>query len=439
VFRPNLGPVALAVCAWIAAAPPSFAQTQVLDASEPVAITSTTPVVIDSVAVETAGLRDVALVAHLYAEGSDFNGGGYEFRLERTSPSFGVVGTIDWAPAEALSASPIGDTISLVGFDLDQDAPATYRLVGQKIDAGAANLTVTARGIDAIHRNAGTLVSGARASGSIGIPASTTTELGATVQVDLIFTSDVLLVGHVTLTKAPGTGGTYGIGICDAEGEFVGVAQWQHALEAAETNAIAVVAYVANLTADTTFSLCAYRSGEAPVATATFRSLVAVRATNTISGSAALPGAAPPLLSTSLTSIWVLEVANVDPDGMAIVVQTNTLGENIDHALYDFGIHRGSCAGERLGATGVRQSADEVDAALVDPILLTAWDPSPEGVESYAFCGRKTSPAAADLGFYALEMAALPLPAPEPAGAAATLAGVAAVLALARARRTRAR
>lgn len=419
-------PIALA-----AATPPSAsAQTQVLDGSDPVVIASTTPVVIDTVTVASEGARDVALVAHLYAEAVNLNGAGYEFRLERVSPApAATVGTADWAPAAALSANAIGDTVTITGFDQDVEAPAAYRLVGQKIDAGAANLTVTARGIDAIDRNAGSIVSGARAAGSVVLDTESTTLVS--VDVDAVLSSDFLVVGHVTLSKGAGANGSYVFGICEGDGGSIVTSVWGVHAATPETDVVPVLAYIPNLTQDTTLSLCGARS-DGPSATATFRSLFAVRSLSAIVGSTSTAGVG--LLSTARTPIWILEVPDPDPDGMAVVANV-VVGVVGAHQLYEFTLHRGSCAGSQIGATGFRPGAAAAPDMDSESVLLTGFDPVPAGVESYALCGRKTNAAAPDASIFVNTMSALPLPAPEPTSTASALACTAAVAALARRRK----
>jgi hypothetical protein len=63
-------------------------------------------------------------------------------------------------------------------------------------------------------------------------------------------------------------------------------------------------------------------------------------------------------------------------------------------------------------------------AGIVLSPLLTAFDPTPDGVASYAVCGRKASAAAPDMGFLALSVVALPLPVPEPSSALAAAAAL---------------
>ena len=415
-------------------APAAFAQTQVLDAAEPVSITSTTPAVIDTVSVDVVGTRDVGLAAHLYVEGTNFNGNGYEFRLERVTPSASVVGTATWAPAAALNASVAGDTIAITGFDEAVATPAVYRLVGQKISAAAANLTVTARGIDAIQRNAGSIVAGSRAAASVVVNASTLTPIH-TLDVSVPFPGDVLLWGHVTLSKpSGGDDGAYGVGICDQAGASLAVDIWLPGAHTPETNVVSVVALDTDVPDDTSYSICASKVGNAPVATATFRSLQAVRAL-ALEGSAGGPGAAAAVASTAYGAIWILDVANTDPEGMAILLQTSLVTTGLANHLYEFGIHRGSCAGTRIGAAKWRPGAGPVDPDVSDTLLVTGFDPSPGEPQSYAFCGRKTNAAAPDLQFYTIRMAAAPLPVPEPGAAMAAITSGVALVAMARSRR----
>jgi len=409
----------------------ALAQTQVLDGSDPVAIASTTPIVIDTVTVASAGTRDVVLVAHLYAEATNLNGGGYEFRLERVSPApTATVGTADWTPAAALTASPIGDTVAITGFDLDVEGPAAYRLVGQKIDAGAASLTVTARGIDAIDRTAGSIVSAARAAGSV--PIGTTATSLVDVDLDAVLGSDFLLFGHVTLSKSAGADGTYLGAVCEEGSSGLISSGWAVSVETPETNVLPVLAFVPNLASDTTVSSCIARASDAPSATATFRSFAAVRSFNAIVASTSTQQILLP--STSRTLLWILDVPDPDPDGMAIFANATLAVVGPAHHLYELTLHRGSCAGAQVGATGFRPGAGAVSDQDVDSVLLTGFDPSPTGVESYALCGRKTNVAAPDLAALFLTMAALPLPVPEPSPAAALLVGAASVASLARRR-----
>lgn len=427
----RLGGTLLAV-AWLSSS--AFAQTQVLGAGETVVITATTPVVIDTVAVDVAGTRDIGLAAHFYVEGSGFDANGYEFRLERVTPSAAVVGTVNWAPAAALNASPVGDTVAITGFDDSVPTPALYRLVGQKISAAAANLSVTARGIDAIERNAGTIVAGSRAAGSVAVTASTFTPIH-TLDVTVPFPADVLLWGHVTLSKpSGGDDGGYGIGICDELGTSISTDTWFPGAQTPETNVLSVVALDAGVPNDTSYSICAIRVGDAPSATATFRSLQAVRALS-LEGSAGGPGAAAPVASTAYAAIWILDVANTDPEGMAVLVQASPFAASSANLLYEFGIHRGSCAGPRIGAAGWRPGEGPVGADASDTLFVTGFDAAPDEPQTYAFCGRKTNAAAADLNFYGMRMATAPLPVPEPTGAAVTIVGIAALGARTRSRR----
>lgn len=411
------------------------AQTQVLDASEPVAIQSTTAVVIDTVSVTTAGTRDVALAAHVFVEGLQFNGGGYEFRLERVTPSVSVVGTVNWAPAVALNASLAGDTVAITGFDEGVATPATYRLVGQKTSAGAANLVVNARGIDAIDRVAGTVISGNRAAASVAVSASNNTPIH-TLQVDVPLPSDVLLWGHVTITTPGGTDGIYGISICDGAGDSVATEAWIPGAGTAETNVVSLVGLDLDVAGDTSYSICAARAGNMPIATATFRSLQALRSTSTIHGSQGIPGDAPPVTSTAYSAVWIIDAPTTHPDGMAIFVQTSPFAAGYQNLLYEFGIHRGSCAGARLGSAGWRPGLSPNAEQSSDPLLVTGFDPAPGEPQSYAFCARKANAAAPDLIFYGIKMAAAPLPAPEPGSAGAAIAVFAALYAIARSRRT---
>lgn len=409
------------------------AQTQVVDTSDPVVIVSTTPVVIDTVSVATAGTRDVALAAHLSVLGSGFDGGGYEFRLERTTPSVAVIGTTNWVPAVALNASAAGDTLSFTGIDEGVAAPATYRLVGQKLDADAPTLVVTPRGIHALDRIASTVVEGVRAAGSLGVSSTTLAPI-LSLDVDVPLASDVLLWGHVTLATPGGSDG-YGIAICDAAGSAVGASVWFPGAGTAETNVVAIAAWAENVAGDTTFSLCANRVGSMPVATATYRSLQSVRATSGIFGNFGDPGDAPTLTGTSYTPIWIMDAATPHPDGMAILLQTTLVTLGYDNQLYEFGIHRDSCAGTRLGGATWRQGESPTTDSATDPFFMTAFDPLPSEPQSYALCARKANAAAPDLSFYGITMAAAPLPAPEPAGAAMVLASVAVLASLAHSRR----
>ena len=141
-------------------APRAGAQVQDVTFDDPIQITSTTPVAVESISVSGDAPFDVALTAHVYAEGGGFNHERYEIGICKGSASGAFVGRALWRPGDkTVARGPYeSDTIAITGFDANVSGSATYVLCVRKFDSGAPDLRLYPRGINATQAPAGTSI-----------------------------------------------------------------------------------------------------------------------------------------------------------------------------------------------------------------------------------------------------------------------------------------
>ena len=427
------------------------AQVQEVSFDDPVEITSTTPVAVESIHVSGDAPFDVALAAHVYAEGGGFNHDRYTIGICKGSATGAFVGSTLWRPGDkTVARGPYeSDTIAVTGFEANVSGSATYVLCVSKFNADAPDLTLYPRGINATQAPAGTSLRGFEVTDFDSGVTLTSTSLASfgSLVVDAAIASDVLLTAHVRL-EAPGFGGGYGydFGICrgDASGPMVGRALLRPPSSADgsanQADQITLTGFDPGVFGPVTYVLCGGKSQVgAPNVSVSSRGMhaVAAPAGSTLFGSeqvAVLPSFG------LLDSIEPLSSVTVTGDGVYSVRLTGHVyleGSAFDGgSRYAIGICRNDENGPLVGYTYWRPNTRTTDNAYVgDTLALTGYDAHRSGTTTYVLCaGNRDYSAPTATAF----MRGLVAQVPDPGGALAFATGASALAALRAARSRRA-
>lgn len=384
----------------VVAAAPAAAQVQEVGFDDPIYVESTTPVALESIEVADEAPFDVALTAHVYAEGTGFAHERYEIALRRGGAAGAVVGSAIWRPGDKTVARGDyeGDAIALTGFDASVASATTYVLTARKIEADAPTIRIYTRGLDASAAPAGTSLRGFQVTdeSSVQITSTTPASLGSLV-VDAGAGSDVLLAAHVQLEGTGlGEGVRWGIGICrgSAAGPQVGRAVHRPPSSAApsanQADTVALTGFDAGAQGSTTYVLCGAKiDANAPTVSARLRGMHAVAA----------PAGTALFGSQQLTILPIVELDDASQTLAAVTVSGDGVysvrlaghvyleGEAFDGSRYPVGICRGDASGPLVGYAYWRPETRGTDGFYVgDTIALTGWDPHRSGATSYVLC-----------------------------------------------------
>src|SRR5690606_974937 len=202
-----------------ALAAPARAQVQEIEFADEIVVDSTTRVALATLPVAGAGAHDVALTAHVYLEGSDFDGSRYTVGICRESATGDLVGLGFWAPGAKAPANGVyeADVVTVTAFDPSVTLPASYVLCASKESESSPAVTAYLRGFNADVAPPGTRLAGSSPTGLVELqPISSTTAIAVGgVTVDAGAGSDVALVAHVVLRGSDlGEGYFYDVSLC---------------------------------------------------------------------------------------------------------------------------------------------------------------------------------------------------------------------------------
>jgi hypothetical protein len=434
---------ALWCLAWLSVvAPRAGAQVQERTFDDQIEITSTTPVAVESIHVSGDAPFDVALTAHVYAEGSGFNHDRYEIGICKGSASGAFVGSTLWRPGDKTVARGAfeADSIALTGFEANVSGSATYVLCAGKFNAEARDLTLYPRGINATQAPAGTSLRGFEVTDFDAGVTLTSTSLASfgSLVVDAAVASDVLLTAHVRLEGSGfGEGNSYDFGICrgGTSGPMVGRALLRPPSSANgsanQADQITLTGFDPGVFGPVTYVLCgAKRDVIAPNVSVSSRGMhaVAAPAGTTLFGSeqvSILPS------FDLLDSMAPLSAITVTGDGAYSVRLTGHVyleGYAFDASRYAIGICRNDENGQLVGYAYWRPNTRDTDNAYVgDTLTLTGYDPHRRGATTYVLCaGNKDYSAPTAAAF----MRGLVAQVPEPGEALAFAMAISALAAL---------
>jgi hypothetical protein len=440
----------LSILAWCLGAPAAHAQVQNLDLHDTVTITSTAPVAVASVTAQGTGTGDVALSAHVLLEGAGFDYDDYQIALCKGSATGGHVGEAFWTPGDKTPTTQVfeGDTLAVTGFDHAVTLPATYVLCVSKLSDTSPDLTAFVYGLNARSAPVGATLFGTESYGVVEVQTvdSTSWSQLAAITVAAPSASDLVLTAHVVVGGLGlGNGFAYEFGICKetAGGTLVGDTRWRPPLTASagtsSGDTIALTGFDANVSGTLHYLLCARKvDASAPALTALELGLHAVRAPTgtTAFGTEAI---GTPLSATvdsgSFVPVSSLDVNGTAPYSVRLTAHAFVEGQGYDlHALYEFGICRGSATGPEVGVAFWRPIRMDSDTHYIaDTLTLTGYDRYRTAPTTYVVCARKFDPSAPTVSVYPNGLVAT---VPEPAGGASTLA-VVGLLASLRARQVR--
>ena len=385
---------------WIAIClAPAIASAQVQETTfgDPITISSTTPVAVESIAVSAAGSYDVALTAHVYAEVTGADGGRYRIGICAGSASGPQVGSALWRPGDRTPRrSPYeSDTTTITGFDAGVTGPTTYVLCVSKFDSGSPDLTLYPRGLDAVTAPAGASLAGSQVTDfDSNVDITTTSGVAlASVTVDAGAGSDVLLTAHARL-EAAGLGDGYRYEITlrrgSALGPLVGRAFWRPAQSAGtyQADSIAVTAFDEDVTGPITYFLTGFQFDiGAPDAIASLRGMHAIvaPADTTLFGTQQLTTTPFTVLGSSsaaLASVTVDAGTEVRLTGQAYL-EGSALGGH----RYTLGICRDDASGPLVGSAVWRPNTQDTDSSFVgDTVAVTGYDSGLSGPTTYVLC-----------------------------------------------------
>lgn len=427
------------------AAAPAAAQVQEVGFDDPILVESTAPVAVESIEVTGTSPFDVALTAHVYAEGTGFAHERYEIAIRRGSAAGALVGRAIWRPGDKTVARGYyeGEPIALTGFDAGAAGPTTYVLTASKIEADAPAIRLYPRGLDASAAPAGTSLRGFQVTDDSGVAlASTTpTSLGSLV-VEAGAGSDVVLAAHVQLEGSGlGEGVRWTIGICrgSASGPQVGRAVHRPPSSADpsayQADTVALTGFDAGVQGSTTYVLCGAKiDANAPSVSARLRGMhaVAAPAGTALSGTqqlTILPGVE---LDDSSQALAAVTVSGDGVYGVRLAGHVYLEGEAFGGSRYAVGICRGDASGPLVGHAYWRPETRSVDGFFVgDTLALTGWDPHRSGATSYVLCASSRDSGAPLVTAFERGLVAQ---VPEPSAALALAAAALALAALPAAR-----
>jgi hypothetical protein len=427
------------------ASPAVHAQVQNLDLHDTVAITSTTAVAVASVTAQGTGTGDVALSAHVLLEGAGFDYDDYQVAICKDSATGSHVGEAFWTPGDKTPTTQVfeGDTLFVTGFDHSVTLPATYVLCVSKISDTSPDLTAFVYGLSVRSAPVGATLFGTEAYGLVEVQTISSTSWAqlATITVPAPSASDVVLTAHVVVGGLGlGNGVAYEFGICKetAGGTLVGDTRWRPPLTASagtsSGDTIALTGFDANVTGTLHYILCARKvDASAPTLTALELGLHAARAPTgtTAFGTEAI---GTPLGATvdsgSFVTAASLDVSSGSaPYAVRLTAHAFVEGQNYDqHALYEFGICRGSATGPEVGVAFWRPIRMDSDTHYIaDTLTLTGYDRYRTVPTTYVVCARKFDPSAPTVTIYPNGLVAT---VPEPGGAAPALVALGLLAAL---------
>jgi hypothetical protein len=440
---------ALWFLAWFSVvAPHAGAQVQDVTFDDQITITSTTPVAVESIGVSGDAPFDVALTAHVYAEGGGFNHERYEIGICKGSASGALVGSTLWRPGDkTVARGPFeADVIAITGFDANVSGSATYVLCVRKFDSGAPDLRLYPRGINATQAPAGTSLRGFEVTdfdSTVTLASTSFASFGSLV-VDTAVASDVLLTAHARLEGAGfGSGYGYEFGICrgDASGPMVGRALLRPPSSAGGANQadqITLTGFDPGVFGPVTYVLCGAKSqAGAPNVSVSLRGMHAVAAP---AGSTLFGGEQVSITPSFdlLDFIEPLSSVTVTGYGVYSVRLTGHVyleGYEFDGASrYEISICRDDEDGPPVGHAYWRPNTRDTDNAYVgDTLTLTGYDAHRSGTTTYVLCaGNRDYGAPTATAFVRGLVAQVPEP-----GTAVAFAMAAAALAALRAARSR--
>jgi hypothetical protein len=427
-------------------ASPALAQVQDVDGTDPIVIGSTDRVAVSTLTVDGAGVRDVALVAHVHVEntsGPDFAGDAYGFGICRDTAAGSVVGYAFWRPGDkSPEQNPLeADTVVVTGFDAAVSLPATYVVCADKISAGSPSLTAFLRGFNADTAPPATRLSGFSDDDGLvevrSIDSPTPTALD-TIEVDAGESSDVVIVAHLTVQGSDlGGGYRYEFGLCRgaADGPRVGSAFWRPPLAAGfSADTIAITGFDPARSGQQTYVLCANKfDAAAPSLGVSYSGMqVSITPTGTGGFGTQTLDFSSTVTLTSNTRVAVDSIVTSHPGVYDVRLAAHAYLETMsfDFSRYEVALCRDSAAGPVVGRALWRPNRRTTDTNFIaDTVTLTGFDAGRTGDTTYVLCARKFDGFAPDADI-ALRGLVATVPEPGALGAAA-----AAFAALAAARR----
>lgn len=424
---------------WLAS--PAVAQRQDVDFADPVTIDSTDRVAVATLDVEGTGVRDVALVAHVYVEGGGLAGDAYGFAICRDSAAGPAVAYTFWRPGDkSPQQNPFeADTVTLTAFDASVALPATYVVCADKASAGAPALTAFLHGFNADTAAPGTRLEGVSDDdGLVEVRSidSATPEALDTVSIDAGAASDVALVAYVTVQgNNLGGGYRYEIGICrgTAEGPFVGRTLWRPPLASGFTaDVIAITGFDEERSGDQTYVICASKyDAAAPTLGVSYTGMnaaVALAGTRLVGTQALDFDSESDITSTTRVAVDSIVTSHPGVYDVRLVAHAYLEIEVFGASRYEIALCRGSAAGPVVGRAFWRPNRRTTDTAFIaDTITVTGFDAGRTGDTTYVLCASKFDVSAPDTD---VGLRGLVATVPEPgalvsmAAAAATLAGL---------------
>ncbi len=125
--------------------PSGAAASRIIDFSQPLTVTNQQRVTAATVTAAPGGDADITLTAHVYLERDYTSGGALMITLRRNDCEGANLGTTFWNPPVVPGATLAGDTVTIIGYDLNVTTTTSYALCVRKFDALAPNTTIGPR------------------------------------------------------------------------------------------------------------------------------------------------------------------------------------------------------------------------------------------------------------------------------------------------------